>query len=92
MAVAVDTHAIVWYLTSDSRLSARASAVLDETTAAGEIIHVPSVCLVELTYLVEKGRVPRAARELLVEALDNPTTPWRLAPLDRNVADALQIL
>jgi PIN domain nuclease of toxin-antitoxin system len=54
------------------------------------LIHVPSVCLVELTYLVEKGRVPASARALLVDALDDPATPCRLAPLGRSVADALE--
>jgi len=34
---------------------------------AGEFIHVPSICLVELTYLVEKGRLPAAARDLLIK-------------------------
>lgn len=45
-SVVVDTHTIVWYLSADA---------LDSATAAGERIHVPSICLVELTYLVEKG-------------------------------------
>jgi PIN domain nuclease of toxin-antitoxin system len=89
-AVAVDTHAIVWYLSADPRLSAKAAGVLDSATEAGEFIHVPSICLVELTYLVEKGRLPLAARNLLIRALDDPTTPCLLAPLDRAVADALE--
>ncbi|MCC6537403.1 MAG: PIN domain-containing protein [Bryobacterales bacterium] len=91
-ALAVDTHAIVWYLAGDPRLSATATAALDQATAEGETIHVPSVCLVELTYLVEKGRVPALARERLVRALDDPATPCRLAPLDRGVADALEFV
>ncbi len=47
-AVAVDTHAIVWYLGSDSRLSARAAAALDFATENGDPIHIPSICLIEL--------------------------------------------
>jgi PIN domain nuclease of toxin-antitoxin system len=31
-AVAVDTHAIIWYLTGDPRLSAKAAAALDGAT------------------------------------------------------------
>jgi hypothetical protein len=41
-AVVVDTHAIVWYLSVDFRLSANAPDALDSATAAGERIHVPS--------------------------------------------------
>jgi PIN domain nuclease of toxin-antitoxin system len=89
-AVAVDTHAIVWYLSADPQLSARAAGALDAATEAGEFIHVPSICLVELTYLVEKGRLPVAARDLLIRALDDAATPCLLAPLDRAVADALE--
>jgi len=44
---------------------------------------------VELTYLVEKGRLPVAARDRLIHALDDPAVPCLLAPLDRTVADAL---
>jgi PIN domain nuclease of toxin-antitoxin system len=77
-------------LGSDSRLSARAAAALDFATENGDLIHIPSICLIELTYLVEKGRLPKIARDRLVAALDDPATPCCLAPLDRGVADALE--
>ena len=51
-----------------------------------------SHCLVELTYLVEKGRLPIAARDRLIHALDDPTAPCLLAPLDRTVSDALELV
>jgi PIN domain nuclease of toxin-antitoxin system len=88
--VTVDTHAIVWYLSRDPQLSVSATTALDAATAAAELIYVPSICLVELTYLAEKGRLPIAARDRLIQALDDPTTPCMLAPLDRMVADALE--
>lgn len=91
-AVVVDTHAIVWYLIDDPRLSVTATEVLDDATAAGDAIYVPSACLFELTYLVEKRCVPHDAREKLIRALDDPATPCRLAPLDRAVADALEFV
>jgi len=34
-AVAVDTHAIVWYLANDIRLSKKAAEAMDLATAAG---------------------------------------------------------
>ena len=74
--LAVDTHAIVWYLSDDPRLSARASSALDKASANGEPIFVPSICLVELTYLIEKGRLPADPRDRLVRALDDPGSPY----------------
>jgi PIN domain nuclease of toxin-antitoxin system len=88
-AVVVDTHTIVWYLANDMRLSQKAAAAMDLATESGDAIHVPSICLVELTYLVEKGRLPPPARERLILALDDPDGACRLAPLDRVVADAI---
>lgn len=91
-SVVVDTHAIVWYLAGDARLSSRAAATLDLATSNSGVIFVPSICLVELTYLVEKGRIPSTARERLVAAIDDPATACRLAPLDRTVADAMTLV
>jgi PIN domain nuclease of toxin-antitoxin system len=90
--VVADTHTIVCYLSRDSRLSLAAHAALTVATTGGDLIHIPSICLVELTYLAEKGRLPSAAREALVEALDDPSGPCALVPLDRLVAEALQLV
>jgi len=90
--VVADTHTIVWYLSRDSRLSSTAHAALTAATTGGDLIHIPSICLVELTCLAEKGRLPSAAREALVEALDDPSGPCTLVPLDRLVAEALRLV
>ncbi len=90
--IVVDTHSIVWFLSRDARLSGSARDALRSTTATGEVIYVPSVCLVELTYLAEKGRLPAIARDQLIQALDDPAVPCSLAPLDRAVADALKLV
>lgn len=91
-AVAVDTHAAIWYLTLDLRLSDRATSVLDGASAAGDPIHVPTICLVELTYLVEKGRVPVSSRDQLTRAIDAPNSPFQLAPLDRSVINVIEFI
>jgi len=90
--VVVDTHTIVWYLQDDPRLSTKAADVLDAATAAGDAIYVPSICLIELTYLVEKRRLGSLVRDQLIQTLDDPATPCSLVPLDRMVADALELV
>jgi len=42
----VDTHAIVWYLSQNSRLSRAAHDRLTASTNDGEIVYIPSICLV----------------------------------------------
>lgn len=93
MAVVVaDTHAAVWYLTNSPRLSSAAAKALDDASAAGDSILIPSISLVELTYLVEKGRVPAEARKRLVDALAESDGPYELAPLDGLVAAAVELI
>jgi len=89
-AVVVDTHSITWYLAKNPALSKAAEAALDRASAEGHPIYVPSICLVELTYLVEKGRLPASARQILIRALDDPNGPYALAALDRRVSEALE--
>ena len=93
MAVVVaDTHAAVWYLSNSPRLSSAAAKALDDASVAGDAILIPSISLVELTYLVEKGRVPAEARKRLIDALAEPGGPYELAPLDGNVAAAVELI
>lgn len=89
-ALVSDTHAAIWYLRDDSRLSQAAGAAMDSAIRAGDPIHVPSICLVEATYLVEKGRVPSAALKMLRDALVDPCFGMVPASLDLRIADALQ--
>jgi PIN domain nuclease of toxin-antitoxin system len=89
-AVVADTHAAVWYLANSPKLSAAAANALDQESAAGDPILIPSISLVELTYLVEKGRLPAEARKRLVDALAQPSGPYELAPLDGHVAAAVE--
>lgn len=89
-AVVADTHAAIWYLSDSPRLSARAGSAMDEASAGGDPILVPAISLVELTYLIEKGRVPVIARQRLVDAIADPDGPYELVPLDGAVAEAVE--
>jgi hypothetical protein len=52
-------------------------------------ILLPSICLVEIIYLVEKGRLHAAVLPRLLAELDNPGTTLQLAPLDLGVVLSL---
>lgn len=89
-AVVADTHAALWHLLNSPRLSANACAALDEATQGGDPIYVASISLVEVVYLVEKGRLPELALERLNNALADPASGFVTAPLDLAVAQALR--
>jgi len=83
----VDTHALIWYLTASPRLSGSALTRIENTIAAGDVVYVPAICLVEITYLIEKGRLPTVTAERIAERLSQPDSGLVVAPLDRDVAE-----
>ncbi len=52
-----DTHALLWYLTDDNRLSKVANEVFEETERGEHLIIVPTIVLVESLDVIEKKRV-----------------------------------
>jgi PIN domain nuclease of toxin-antitoxin system len=44
IAAIADTHAAVWYLFSDPRLGSAASAFIDATVAAGNLLRIRRQC------------------------------------------------
>jgi len=89
-SVVADTHAAVWFLHSDPRLSAAARTAMRASVEAGDPVYVASISLVELTYLVEKGRLPESALTVLREALADSGFRFKPVPLDLRIADTLQ--
>ena len=85
-----DTHAVIWYIRPDKRLSPAARATFDAAAAAGENIGVSAVTIIEMIYLAEKGRIDPAMLPELLQALDRPRVVLRIIPIYRGVAETLQ--
>lgn len=66
----LDTHPLVWYLESNSRLSKTAKAVIDDTNNR---FVLPIIALAEAAFIVEHGRtaIPSVA-DLLQNVLADP--------------------
>jgi PIN domain nuclease of toxin-antitoxin system len=89
-AVVADTHAIIWYLTDPTKLSSSAVAAFDGATTSGDPIFVPTISLVELCYLVEKGKLPETTMTTVLGAFNLPYTPLELMPLTPKIALTLR--
>jgi PIN domain nuclease of toxin-antitoxin system len=57
--VVTDTHGLIWYLEDSPRLGPAAREAFDRCDRGEMLVYVPTICLVELVYLQEKGRIPR---------------------------------
>jgi predicted nucleic acid-binding protein len=80
MKYVVDTHALLWYFTNDSRLGKRASTILKEAEQDEYEILIPSIVLLEAIDIGEKKRV-RFNMEHLFDFLDSRSN-FRIVPLD----------
>jgi PIN domain nuclease of toxin-antitoxin system len=83
-AVVADTHAVVWFLEEDRQLSAGAAQQLDACDEHG-VIYVCYYTLVEVRYLVEKGKPSLDQEAGLFAAVDDPDTAIEAVPVDVGV-------
>ncbi len=54
MIYLTDTHALIWFLTADSRLSPAARDVFEEAEKGKTIILITTISLLEILYVCEK--------------------------------------
>ena len=90
ISAVTDTHALIWYLYDDKRLSAKARRFFDEIAEEGGQIGFSAITLIEIVYLVERNRINPNTLELLLEVLESESSVLVELPVDRTVASALK--
>jgi PIN domain nuclease of toxin-antitoxin system len=89
IAAVADTHTVVWSVLNDPRLSLPARSAIRQAEAAGDVVGVSSMTLVELVYLVDKrrfdGEIVRRVSRLLSSGL-----VFIEVPVDRLIALAME--
>jgi PIN domain nuclease of toxin-antitoxin system len=87
-----DTHALIWYVFDDPRLSPAATAVMDGAAAVGDRIAISAISLVEIIYLVEKkNRIDPTTLDQVLVLLDLDQLLVE-APVNRSVALAMRTI
>ena len=92
LAGVADTHAALWFLFGDPRLSVAAKAFVDGAADASRKIAVSSISLAEIVYLVEKKRIPANAYDELRKALRDPDHVFEEVPVAASIIDAMRRL
>ena len=82
-----DTHSLIWYLEDSPRHGSAARKCFVDCDRGETIIHVPTICLVEIIYLQEKGRIPAGMKRLPDEELRSGPTGIVLVNLSAGVVD-----
>jgi PIN domain nuclease of toxin-antitoxin system len=86
----VDTHALIWYLFNDARLSVLARTTIEQAAANSNQIGISTISLTEIIYLQEKARIPSNTLSRLQTALDDTTSVLVEVVFDRSIATAMQ--
>jgi len=87
-----DTHALVWYLTDDARLSKAARAAFIESDNGTAVMWIPGVVLVKIVYLVERARFPATLITQVLGLVDPPKNNYAIVPLDAGLIRTLQTI
>ncbi|MGH7128137.1 MAG: type II toxin-antitoxin system VapC family toxin, partial [Planctomycetaceae bacterium] len=91
MIVAIaDTHALLWYLWNDSRLTASAQQVFESAAQNGDEIGLSAISLVEVVSLIEKGRIPAETLDAVVNLLEQNDSLLQEIPVSRAIVRAMQ--
>ncbi len=90
IAAVADTHAVIWYVYADKRLSKTALLQFDTTIQSGNQIAVSSMSLSEILYLMERGRVNEEVFEGTLALLARSGSGLIELSVDSNVVRAMR--
>ncbi len=87
--IVIDTQIAVWYFENSARLSKLAESRLEEAVRDGDTIFISAITIVEIIYLVEKGRLSEPMLERLLEELQMVNSSFRTQSLTTDIARSL---
>jgi PIN domain nuclease of toxin-antitoxin system len=90
MRAVLDTHAAIWYLLDTQHLSQTVFSLIDSAAASDEPTYISAVTLVEVVYLVERGRIAADAFDKFTKELSQSNPAFEVVPLDYSVASAMR--
>lgn len=91
-SVVLDTHVLLWYLFDPKRLSSTALNAIRQSLAEGHSLHFSAISMVELIYLIDKGKLPPAFLERIRNDIADKNTVLKVISLDFNIAMVLQTM
>ena len=90
IAGVADTHAALWYLFGDPRLSTSAKAFIDQAANAQRKVVLSVISLAEILYLIEKNRLRLSAYDELRKALGAADYVIDEVPLTTGIVEAMR--
>ncbi len=83
----IDTHAWLWFLTSDERLGSEAKRIFEAAEDGKETLVLPSIVVAESIYIIDKKGYSIKLRDI-IEDLDLSSN-YVIRPMDISILKAL---
>lgn len=83
MAYIADTHALLWYMSDDSRLGKEANKIFDECERGRIQVIIPTIVLLECLDVIEKKKVGLDIHNFLADIMESSN--FEVVPLDIGV-------
>jgi PIN domain nuclease of toxin-antitoxin system len=89
-AVVADTHTLIWYILEPEKLSEAAFNALEQATHDGEVIYLSVISIVEICYLIDKGRLSETVLSRVMAAIATENSAITIIPVDLDISLAIQ--
>jgi PIN domain nuclease of toxin-antitoxin system len=84
-----DTHTIIWWLFNSTKLSTPAAQFIRSAAAKGDKIAISSITLIEIVYLIEKGKIPLETLTAMAQIIQTTDGPFEEIPVSLSIARTL---
>lgn len=89
LAAVADTHAVIWYIFGDTRISAKAQKTIDEAARNGRYVGISTMTLAEIFYLNEIKRIASDTLSRLITLLRDPENVLTEIPIDSGIVESM---
>ena len=86
----VDTHAFIWHLQTNPRLSTSAQVIFEAADSGQAEVLVPSIVLVEMVYLADKKRIEGNLVQQALDLVGPASQNYIVVPLDDETVEAMR--
>ncbi len=89
-SIVADTHALIWYILDPDLLSKLALKALDTASNQGDPIFLSAISIVEICYLVDKGRLTKTVLERVITAIEAENAGIEIISIDLKIGLAVR--
>jgi PIN domain nuclease of toxin-antitoxin system len=85
----IDTHTAIWYFANSPEMSALATQTIDNAVANGDAVILSAISIVEIIYLIDKGKLVPQTLSRLMQYLKLPNSSFIKQDLTEGIAQTL---